>query len=421
MDPAARSGTRAHDIDDCPGAPAVVLITSNFPPVRGGSSVVYESLAKHASGRILVVAPRRDYRNLRPLAWSAHDAAAPYRVVRLAMLRSPMNDGRPDRRTRLRLAGIEAWRRARLLATLAGVLLRGGIRTVCVGELVAGAWILRVLRPIAAVRTVIYVHGEEITTRDAYDADGRRRRAALQAADAIIAVSPFTVRAIHDFLGPAADRPVILIRNGVDTARFRPGPRRADLVTRYGLTGCFVFVSVCRLLEKKGIDHAIGAFARLAVADPGCRLLIVGTGPDAARLRTIAEDCGVVDRVIFAGDVPDADLADHYRLGDVFVMPNRALPDGDTEGFGLVFLEANACGLPVIAGRDGGSADAVTDGENGLVVDGRSVDAIAAAMYRLRQDTELRAALAQRGREVATAADWRHRVSSFLHACGVPG
>lgn len=368
-----------------------------------------------------MVAPRRDYRNLAPLAWLTHDATAPYRVLRVPLLRTALTDGRPGRRTRLRLAVAEVGLRTRLLATLAGAFLRSGIRTVCVGEVVAGGWLLRVLRPIPGVRAVVYVHGEEITTRDAYDADGRRRRAALRAADAIIAVSPFTERAIHDFLGPMDERPVVLIRNGVDTARFRPGPRDPRLVARYGLAGCFVFVSVCRLLEKKGIDHTIRAFARLATADPTCRLLIVGAGPYAARLQAIADEAGILDRVTFAGDVPDADLADHYRLGDVFVMPNRALPDGDTEGFGLVFLEANACGLPVIAGRDGGSVDAVTDGDNGLVVDGHSVDAIAAAMNRLRHDAALRAALAQRGQAVAAAADWRSRVSSFLRACGVSG
>ena len=108
----------------------------------------------------------------------------------------------------------------------------------------------------------------------------------------------------------------------------------------------------------------------------------------------------------------------HYQLGDVFVMPNRRMPDGDTEGFGLVFLEANACGLPAIAGRDGGSTEAVEDGVNGLVVDGHSVDAVAAARLALREDAALYATLRRQGLAVAAASDWEVRTGAFLGVCG---
>jgi len=120
---------------------------------------------------------------------------------------------------------------------------------------------------------------------------------------------------------------------------------------------------------------------------------------------------------VFAGDVAEAELAAHYQLGDVFIMPNRALPNGDTEGFGLVFLEANACGVPVIAGRDGGSTDAVRDGENGLVVDGNSVPAVLHAMLALREDGVLRARLRQGGLAVAVESDWRRKAAAFLRVC----
>jgi phosphatidylinositol alpha-1,6-mannosyltransferase len=156
-------------------------------------------------------------------------------------------------------------------------------------------------------------------------------------------------------------------------------------------------------VEKKGIDYAIRAFAAVQRRVPGCRYLVVGSGPYEAALRTIAAEAGVGGSVVFAGDVTEDDLVAHYCLGDVFVMPNRALADGDTEGFGLVFLEANGCGLPVIAGRDGGSCDAVRDGVNGLVVDGHSVAAIEAAMLALLGDAGLHGRLARQGREVAAA------------------
>jgi phosphatidylinositol alpha-1,6-mannosyltransferase len=123
---------------------------------------------------------------------------------------------------------------------------------------------------------------------------------------------------------------------------------------------------------------------------------------------------------VFAGEVPDEDLVAHYCLGDVFVMPNRKLPNGDTEGFGLVFLEANSCGIPVIAGRDGGSRDAVQHGANGMIVDGSSIDEIATAMLALREDVGLREGLCRRALEVAAMADWRNKSEAFLKLCTEP-
>jgi len=210
---------------------------------------------------------------------------------------------------------------------------------------------------------------------------------------------------------------VRLIANGVDTGTFFPRPKRPDLLARYRLDGAFVFVSVCRLLEKKGVDNALRAFATIAHRLPGARFLVVGAGPFRGALEAIVEEHGMTERVAFAGEVADEDLADHYCLGDVFVMPNHALPNGDTEGFGLVFLEANACGIPVLAGRDGGSTDAVQDGVNGLVVDGASVPQIAAAMLRLAEDPGLRTRLREGADSAAAAATWSVRVRAFLDVC----
>ncbi|HUZ64446.1 MAG TPA: glycosyltransferase, partial [Acetobacteraceae bacterium] len=264
-----------------------------------------------------------------------------------------------------------------------------------------------------------------ITTTDGYDDDFRRRRRYVASAHRIVAVSRFTRAATQRLLGragtaedPAGANPgIALIENGVDTLRFRPGPKRDDLLAYYGLTGAFVFVSVCRLLEKKGIDQAIGGLAALLGAFPDSRLLVVGDGPDRARLEALAASLGVTEHVVFTGLVAEEELVDHYRLGDVFVMPNRELPNGDTEGFGLVFLEANACGLPVLAGCAGGSPDAVSDGVNGLVVDARDGAAVAAAMRRLREEAGLRARLASGGAEVASGAEWRGKVGGFLGVC----
>ena len=397
----------------------ILLVANNFPPVRGGSAVVYDTIARHAAGRVIILAATRSYTDGLPqIGWREHDRAAPYRVIRLPLLRTILGrapDERGLRRVWLWLTDLAI--RARVLAVVLWLIARADVRAVCIGELIAAGWLFAPLRLLPFVRRMIYMHGEEITTVDGYDDDFHRRRRYIRGAHAIVAVSRFTRDATARLGGTDVAPRIALIENGVDPRRFRPGPKRADLLEFYGLTGAFVFVSVCRLLEKKGVDHALTAFAGLAAAFPRARYLVVGDGPYRPRLEALAAELGVADRVIFTGLVAEEELVDHYRLGDVFVMPNRELANGDTEGFGLVFLEANACGLPVVAGCAGGSPDAVTDGENGLVVDGRDVVAVEGAMRRMISGSGLRAGLAARGVAVATAADWRGKAAGFLGVC----
>ncbi len=402
----------------------VLLVANNFPPVRGGSAVVYDTVARFAGGQVIVLAASHSYADGLPLiGWREHDRLAAYRVVRLPLLRTLLRaQAAPGPLGRLRLLLDDLTIRARVVATVLWLILFARVRAVCIGELVSAGWLFAALRLVPFVRRVVYMHGEEITTIDGYDNDFRRRRRYVAAAQRIVAVSRFTRDATARLLGTAASGPdgggrIALIENGVDPRRFCPGPKRPDLLACYGIEGAFVFVSVCRLLEKKGIDHAIRAFASVAADFPDCRYLVVGDGPYRARLEAIAAEAGVAGRVVFSGLVAEEELVDHYRLGDVFVMPNRELANGDTEGFGLVFLEANGCGVPVVAGNAGGSPDAVSDGVNGLVVDGRDVEAITEAMRRMRADAGLREALAARGLEVAEKADWTRRVERFVAVC----
>ncbi len=395
----------------------VLLVANNFPPVRGGSAVVYANLARCAGQEIVVVAPRDSYIDGLPaIGWREHDRGKPYHTIRLPLLRTRM-DGVPRRGLRkLLFWGRDGAIRLRLAAFLLWTVWREQAGAICIGELLASGWIIRLFRFVPGVRTIAYVHGEEITTEDLYDQGHVRARQVLRESDRIIVVSRFTQDAVAALLGAPGGR-ISLIENGVDAGRFHPEAKSQDLIDLYRLQGCFVFVSVCRLLEKKGVDHAIRAFAAVAARHPDCRCLVVGGGPYAEPLQALAAQLGLAEQVVFAGPVADDELVDHYRLGDVFVMPNRELANGDTEGFGLVFLEANSCGLPVIAGRDGGSTDAVQHGVNGLVVDGRDVGQIAAAMLRMREDAPLREALGRQGLHLAARAGWAEKTRAFLAIC----
>ncbi len=392
-----------------------------FPPVYGGSASVYDNLARFAGGRVSVLAPSHDYVTGRRLdGCDAFDAAAPFAVHRIPTLRTRLHPGRLALWKRLGLAAAELATRARVLHAVARIARAEGIDTVCIGELVAGGWLAASCRLVLGLRTVIYVHGEEISTTDRYDRSGLRRRRALSNADTVIAVSRFTKAALVDMMGVDPSR-IALIPNGVDLTRFMPRPRRADLAAQLGLGDRRVLLTVGRPCARKGMDRVIAALPVLLRQVPDLVYLVVGDSVWRPELQRQAEAAGVAGAVVFAGAAPAAELADYYALAHVFIMAHRTLPDGDTEGFGLVFLEANACCIPVIAGQAGGSADAVTDGVNGITVDGDDTEAIAGAVLRLFTDDALRTRLRESGLRVAARATWPERTSRFLEICaGVP-
>jgi phosphatidylinositol alpha-1,6-mannosyltransferase len=131
----------------------------------------------------------------------------------------------------------------------------------------------------------------------------------------------------------------------------------------------------------------------------------------------LAAELGLGGCVVFAGAAADDEVARYYRTADVYAMPNREMASGDTEGFGLVFLEAGACGKPVVGGRAGGVPDAVIEGETGYLVDGRSSAEVAAACARLLADGELAARLGANGLARSARTTWKAQAERFLALC----
>jgi phosphatidylinositol alpha-1,6-mannosyltransferase len=399
------------------GTNRCLIIANTFPPVHGGSAVVYDSLARFGGGRVSVLAPHEDYRDGRPiLGWREFDRRAPFKVHRIRLLRTQFLPD--DAGVLQRVGGVAADLaiRVSVLRSIWRIARTEKVAVLCIGELVAGGWLAGACRQLFGLKTIIYVHGEEISTRTRYDEDGQRRRRALAAADGIVAVSRFTQEVLtSDFDVPP--QKIELISNGVDLARFMPKPRSAHLVARYGLAGRPVLLTVGRLYARKGMDRTIQALPTLLRQIPNLIYLIVGEGSYRPTLEALIVELDLSRNVRFTGAVPHHELADHYSLGDVFIMANREMADGETEGFGLVFLEANACGLPVIAGCAGGSVDAVTDRVNGLVVDGNDQSSIAQAIVSMFQDDVLRDSLRVAGAQVALTSGWPQRVAQFLRFC----
>ncbi|MBD2664004.1 glycosyltransferase family 4 protein [Richelia sinica FACHB-800] len=177
-----------------------------------------------------------------------------------------------------------------------------------------------------------------------------------------------------------------LLPCAINGQKFTPGPKQPELVAKYGLQNAKVLMTVARLWSGdiyKGVDVTIRALPRILAAFPEVKYLVIGRGDDQPRLAQLAQDLGVSDRVIFAGFVPTDQLMLHYRLADAYIMPSQ-------EGFGIVYLEAMACEIPVLAGDDDGSADPLQDGKLGWQVPHRNPEAVAAACLEILQGEDQR-------------------------------
>ena len=191
----------------------------------------------------------------------------------------------------------------------------------------------------------------------------------------------------------------VQIAPGIDTDHFMPKSARADLIKKYRLEDRRVIVSVGRLVHRKGQDKLIESLPKILQSFPGAVLLLVGEGPIKQMLKNTAKQLGVTNQVIFAGRVQHIDLPDYICLGEVFAMPVRSRFAGlEVEGLGIVYLEASACGLPVIVGNSGGATDAVIDGVTGLLVNGSDTDQIADAVCKLLTDQSRAKAMGLAGR-----------------------
>ena len=363
----------------------VLLVTNDFPPRPGGiQSYLGEfvgRLVKAGSHAVTVYAPQ----------WKgadAHDAAASaagYRVVRhpgTLMLPGPMVDARMRR----------------LIAD-------NGIDTVWFGAAAPLALLAQRARGAGASRVLASTHGHEVGWSMLPVARSVLRRIG-DTTDVVTFVSRYTRSRLAPAFGPAAS--LEYLPSGVDTDRFRPDPAaRAKLRDRYRLGERPTVVCLSRLVPRKGQDMLIKALPSIRRRVDGAALLIVGGGPYLESLRKLARECGVADQVTFTGGVPAAELAPHYALADVFAMPCRTRGAGmDVEGLGIVFLEASATGLPVIAGQSGGAPETVQHNKTGLVIDGRSVHKVADAVTELLSDPDRAAAMGAAGRQWVTA-HWR--------------
>ncbi|MFD5556247.1 glycosyltransferase family 4 protein [Streptomyces sp. NPDC127068] len=356
-----------------------LIVTNDFPPRPGGIQAFLHNMALRLDPERIVVYASTWKRSREGVeATAAFDAEQPFTVVR-------------DRTTML-LPTPRVTRRATAL------LREHGCESVWFGAAAPLGLMAPALRAAGAQRLVATTHGHEAGWAQLPAARQLLRRIG-ESTDTLTHLGEYTRSRIAGALTPAAAARMVQLPPGVDEKTFHPGSG-GDLVRRrLGLADRPVVVCVSRLVPRKGQDTLIEAMPRILAAVPDAVLLVVGGGPYEKDLRALAGTTGVADSVRFTGAVPWSELPAHYGAGDVFAMPCRTRRGGlDVEGLGIVYLEASATGLPVVAGDSGGAPDAVLEGETGWVVRGGRPEEAADRIVTLLGDAELRRRMGERGR-----------------------
>jgi phosphatidylinositol alpha-1,6-mannosyltransferase len=332
----------------------ILLVTNDFPPRVGGiQNYLWNIYSRLDPNEVVVLAPAHPGDR----HW---DQSQPFEVVRWP--------------------GRIYWPTASLKRRVAEIVKSRGVDAVAFGAMLP----MNLLGAKLDRSVVVHTHGFEVAWARVPVLLQMLRRIGGNAR-LMTVVSEYTERFIARALGPGT--PVELLRTGVDLERFTPDADGSEVRKRHGLGSAPLAVHVSRLVPRKGQDLLIRALPMVREHVPDAMALIVGGGPDAPRLRKLAASEGVETAVAFAGEVPLEELAAHYAAGDVFAMPCRSRwANLEVEGLGLVYLEAQACARPAIAGDSGGAPEAVVPGRTGFVVGGDDLRALAARLVELLGD-----------------------------------
>ncbi|MDX3075231.1 glycosyltransferase family 4 protein [Streptomyces sp. MI02-7b] len=360
-----------------------LIVTNDFPPRPGGIQAFVHSMALRLDpGQVVVYASTwRDGSEV-----ARFDAEQPFPVVR-------------DRTSMLLPT-------PRVTARAAGLLREHGCTSVWFGAAAPLGLMAPALRKAGARRIVATTHGHEAGWAQ-LPASRQLLRRIGEGTDTITYLGEYTRSRIAPALTPRAAARMVQLPPGVDEKTFHPASGGDKVRARLGLADRPVIVCVSRLVPRKGQDTLILGLPRILAVQPDAVLLVVGGGPYANELKRLAAQTGVTDSVVFTGAVPWEELPAHFGAGDVFAMPCRTRRRGlDVEGLGIVYLEASATGLPVVAGDSGGAPDAVLDGETGWVVRGGVPEDAADRILALLGDAELRQRMGEHGRKWVEDA-WR--------------
>lgn len=368
-----------------------LLITLDFAPMVGGIATYWSNLCRNL--------PREDIVVLAPEAASSldFDMRQPYLIYRYNLL-WPAS---PERKRGEQ--GQWIWPKwLPFLRHAWKICCQENIQQIVVGQILPGWTIALILKLFLRIPYIVSFHGMDIIRCGLPRRwQGRKKWLAkkiLANADGIITNSEFTMGLVQRFTTKLPEQQIVVYPCPNENVILMP--RAAELLARrLGLdkfANKRVLLTVGRLVERKGHDKVISALQFLRDKYPDLVYLIVGRGQNQSKLERMIQDENLSDCVYLFTKVRDEELPLFYELANIFIMPSRELPDGDVEGFGIVYLEAALCGKPVIAGKSGGVSEAVEHNKTGLLVDPEDVGDIVKAISKLLDDGQFADLLGQR-------------------------
>jgi phosphatidylinositol alpha-1,6-mannosyltransferase len=366
----------------------VLFVTNDFGPRAGGiETFVIGLIERRPFGQTIVYTSAQAGSEAYDQAWKANFGVTVIRDRAKILLPTPrvaQNLARIVKESNIQVAAFGA---AAPLGLLSASMKRAGVR-----------------------KTVALTHGHEVWWAKVFPFNCALRKIGTSV-DSLTYLGEFTQQAISKSLSKAAAQKMVKIAPGIDVDHFSPQDS-TQLRKELKIDDKRVIVSVGRLVHRKGQDHLIQAMPEILKRVPDAHILMVGQGPYLSHLKKLVQELNLVDHVSFIGRIQYAQLPQYICAGDIFAMPSRSRFFGlEVEGLGIVYLEASACGLPVIAGSSGGAPDAVLVGVTGMVVDGENNQEIAAGAIKLLQDLPASKAMGLAGREWIIE-NWRWEIWS---------
>jgi phosphatidylinositol alpha-1,6-mannosyltransferase len=360
-----------------------LLITNVFPPKKGGSGRWFWEIYRRQPREQVLVAAGEDRDQ------DEFDRTHELQVVRLALAFPTWGVWSP---TGLRCYG-------RAYYTIQRLVRSHKITCIHCGTLLPEGLLGRFVSARHGMPYLCYVHGEELNIGQRSRELGWLMRRVLAGAQIVIANSENTARILQTEWRLPPSR-VTVLHPGADTRQFVPAMPDPTVRSRLGWTDRSVVLTVGRLQRRKGHDQLIAALDRIRNVVPNVLYSIVGDGEQRSHLEALVRQKKLESQVQFLGEVDDSELLKFYQQCDLFVLPNREV-GGDTEGFGMVLVEAQSCGRPVIAGKSGGTAETMRPGITGLIVDCESSTELAGAVEKLLLNSARRAQMGRDAREWA--------------------
>ena len=353
--------------------PSILLLTNDFGPRAGGiETFIIGLLERIPRGEVIVYTSNQGDTTDYDKKWLAEFGVEVVRDRARILLPTP-----------------------RVIRATSKIIREQNVKSIWFGAAAPLAVSARWLRKAGAKKIIAMTHGHEVWWSKVPPFTWAMREIG-RSVDHITYLGEFTGNAIAAKIPQSK---LVRIAPGIDVEHFLPRSAE-ELRAQHGIGSRPTIISVGRLVHRKGQDRLIQALPAIKSKVPDALLVFIGEGPHREELDRLAKEHRVADDILFIGRIDYRDLPSYLSMGDIFAMPCRSRLAGlEVEGLGIVYLEASACGLPVIAGDSGGAPDAVIPGETGFVVNGEDIDEISSRAVELLVNKDLRRTLGARGRE----------------------